>query len=668
MAEWKKVLVSGSDISVRAITASLIPDGDSGDKVLVITSDGGIKKVEQTVVQGNTVANFDISGSTGNNEFDATEDTLIFAGTNGATTTVDNSVAGDTKVTINLPDGTISGSAQVNIASTVGYTAFSSSFADDIATNVTNITANDGDITSLQNDVIALEATASELHVASASFASFINTANSDIDGIENSIAALDTFTSSVVTNANTSSFLISSSVIGTENQITVTANNPTPGESGIQIGLTNNVTIGGRLEAGKLVVQGEEIADVGAAQVNGSTIQGNDLTNIHRFTGSLQITGGLEIKGTDFTVSDLAQNDFAGLTSVVIRRYSDGKLFRAGAQLRSEISGAFKEYSASLAEDIANLDTTLTTTNATDITALQLISASLLTSQSEGIRFETSVNNGASSALGETASFAASGDGLSVDIVDGGSGVTTVTYTIDPDAVADSVGAFSGSEQLQDALDGIYVQISDMPISGAAQLQTLGFLTSSNFDDLDDVPSGIISGAAVGDAQGQIKFNDVNVNINGLQAGSDPTFNNLTVTNNLTVNGSTTSIKTDNLNIEDQFILINSGASDQPDQTGERDGGIIVDSGNGKGALLMYNYNRKSWGFKGATDPANGVIYNEESDSEGEVLPDVHIATVTNGSNGAVGPTTAPEYGTGNYQKGQMHINNDDSTIWIYV
>lgn len=660
MAEWKKVLVSGSDVNVAAITASQVPSGDSGDKVLVLTTDGGIKQVAQNVVQGTTTANFQISGSTGNDTFDATADTLIFTGSNGLSTSV-SATTGNTSVAINLPEGTVSSSQQVNLVDTIGFTTFSSSFSASIATNEVNISTNNSDILTLQSSIQGLVNSSSQLLTDSSSLATSINTANSDIDGIEASIAALEIFTSSVVVNEQTGSFLVSASVIGTANEIEINAN----GAQGIQIGLPDSVTIGGRLEAGKLVIQGTEITDIADSIISGSTIQGNALTDTHLFTGSVNITGSLEIDGDNVSISDLEQNNGAGLTSVLIRRFSDGKLFRAGTQLGDEISGSFNAVSASLATTLAGISTDATNTNASDITALQTISASLLASQSEGIRFEDSSNVGGSSALGGTASFEASGTGLGVDISNNGSGTTTVTYSVNPTSIANSVGAFSGSDQLQDVLDSIYVELTDVPISGAAQLQTLGFLTSSNFTQLDGVPLGIISGSDTGDSQGQIKLNNNNVDIEGLSTSDSPTFSGLTITNNLTVNGTTTAIKTDNLNIEDQFILINSGASGNPGGTGERDGGIIVDSGNGKGALLMYNFNRKSWGFKGATDPANGVNFAVESDGiSGEVLPDVQVATVTNGGN----PSSAPTYGTGNYQKGQMHINTSDSTIWVYV
>ena len=672
MAEWKKVLVSGSDINVAAITASNIPSGDSGDQVLVLnTSDNSIKRVNQSVIQGVTEADFTINGTSGTNSaFDATEDTLVFTGTNNTSTTV--GVDGNTTtVTVNLPDGTVSQSAQINIASTNGYTSFSSSFASDIATNAANIASNDSDISTIQADIVELEASASELFAASESLASLITTANSDIDGIEASITSLEAFTSSVVTNDDTGSFLISSSVIGTDNQIKVTANNPTPGQSGIQIGLTNDVTIGGRLEAGKLIIQGQNVTDVADSIISGSTIQGNDQNDTHRFTGSLEVTGALDIKTNTFKLSNISELSNASFDHLLVRRYVDGQIMRSGANLRGQISGAFDSVSASLAEDLANITTTATTTNSTDIDALQVISASLLASQSEGIRFETATDNGGSSALGETASFAASGTGLSVDISNDGVDTTTITYTVDPSGITDSVGAYSSSGQLQDVLDDIYVQISDAPISASSQLVALGFLTASDFDDLLNVPDGIISSSADGGAstQGQIKLNDEVVNISGLSTTSNPTFNNLTVSNNLTVNGTTTSIKTDNLNIEDQFILINSGASDNAEAAGERDGGLIVDSGNGKGALLMYSFNRRSWGFAGATDPANGTEYNANSVDGGMITPDVQVATVDHSEPGAgSAPAAVPTYGTGNYKKGQMHINLDDSTIWIYV
>ena len=665
MAEWKKVLVSGSDISVAAITASNVPDGAGTDKVLVVTSDGGIKKVDAGVIQGVTQADFTLSADAGSNvTFDATADTLIFGGHNGVSTTVSDS-GNDSTIKVILPNGTVSASNQISIEDTIGYDSFSSSFADVITTNETNIATNTADITLLQDDIIELVASSSELTQASASIATFITNTNTTVAGALLDIVALESFSSSAVTNDATGSFIISESVIGTTGQITVTGNTP----QGLQIGLPDDVTISGKLEAQRIKLTAQNQVEAAAAVVSGSTLQGNSLTDTHRFTGSLEISGALDVKGTSFAISNISElSGTQDIDAVLVRRYSDGRIFRAGNDLKLQISGAFDEVSASLAATVAGFSTDTTTTNSTDIAALEAISSSLLISASEGIRFETSVNNGGSSGLGQTASFEASGEGLSVDILNDGVDTTTVTYTINPSLVGAAMGAFTGSEQLEAALDGIYVNFNEAPISGAEQLQALGFITSSDFDNLTGVPNGLISESLNGaeGTQGQIILNGVAKTVSGLGTSDSPTFANVTVSN-LTVNGTTTALNTDNVLIEDQFLLINSGAGATEN---DKMGGIVVDSGTGVGTALIYDYAKSSWGFIGASNPeTDGVDHTATGPVNGGVGYDVQIASVAHAATGdGVEPTAAPSYGAGDYQKGQMHINTSDNTIWIYV
>ena len=664
MAEWKKVLVSGSDISVAAITASNVPGGAGTDKVLVVTSDGGIKKVDAGVIQGVTTADFTLSADAGSNvTFDATEDTLIFGGHNGVSTTVSDS-GNDSTIKVILPNGTVSASNQISIEDTIGYDGFSSSFADAIATNESNIATNTADITSLQDDIIELEASSSELTQASASIATFINSTNASLAGALLDIVALETFSSSAVTNDGTGSFIISESVIGTTDQITVTGNTP----QGLQIGLADDVTISGKLQAQRILLTAQNQVEAAAAVVSGSTLQGSALTDTHRFTGSLEISGALDIRTNTFKLSNIPELSNANFDHLLVRRYVDGQIMRSGNTLKQQISGAFDEVSASLAATVAGFSTDTSTTNASDITALETISSSLLTSASEGIRFETSVDNGGSSGLGQTASFEASGQGLSVDISNDGVDTTTVTYTINPSLVGAAMGAFTGSGQLEAALDNIYVNFNEAPISGAEQLQDLGFITASDFDNLTGVPNGLISASGNGaeGTQGQITLNGVAKTVSGLGTSDSPTFANVTVSN-LTVNGTTTALNTDNVLIEDQFLLINSGAGSTDN---DKMGGIVVDSGTGVGTALIYDYAKSSWGFIGASDPENdGVDHTATGPVNGGEGYDVQIATVNHASNGdGVQPTTAPSYGADNYKKGQMHINTSDNTIWIYV
>lgn len=659
MATWKKVLVSGSDIHVASITASNVPEGSSGDRVLVRSTDGGFKSVTQGSIQGTTVADFQITGSTGKTSFDGTGDVLLFTGSAG--TSVDVSQTGtQATVTVNLPEGTISGSSQITLAQTIGFDTYSSSLATDIASNLANITGALDSITDLENSIQGLVDSSSQLIEASASIATDLNNQSTDITNLQGSIGALETFSSSVVTNDQTGSFVISASVIGTADEIEVTAN----GEQGIQIGLPDDITIPGILEAEAIIIQGQEVAETGTAIISGSTTFGvSGQGNTHRFTGSLQITGALNINNTntDITISELTQDDTVGISDLIARS-TTGILTTAGTTIGTAISGAFDLVSSSLASDIAGLETTTTTTNVADISALQTISQSLVDSASFGIRFTTDTTDadaGSSIALGNTASFTANGDGLSVTLSD-----NNIEYTLNATTLGNTIGAFSQSAQLQNALDSIYVQLSDVPISGAEQLQDLGFITASNFFDLVDLPSGLISESLSGTGdQGTIRINNNDVAIAGLGTGDSPTFDNLTVTNNLTVNGDFTSLNVDNLNIEDQFILINSGAVGS-NADNDKDGGLIVDNGGGSGSLFMYDFDAKAWGFRGATD--NKVNYDAESVSVEAIVPEVYVGTV---SSSAVNPSAAPLYGNASdTAKGQMHINSADSSIWIYV
>ena len=672
MASWKKVLTSGSNVDVARVTSSFLPDGTTDDKVIVVGSDGGFKKVAQSLIQGTTEATFLITGDSGVGNFDATSDTLQFTGSNGANAIISD-LSNQTNVTFTLPNGTVSGSSQITAAQTIGFTSFSASLATDISASAADISNSQTDITSLQTNINDLVTTASLLFSTSESLAVAINQASASLDLVSQSISAINTFTSSVVSNDDTGSFLISASVLGTDNEVEVTAPG---GAQSIQIGLPTNVIIEGNIQAGSLDIIGPQATDGEIAVVSGSTAFGNTADDKHQFTGSLQITGGLIIKNpvdSQISIANLTTSNTALPTDVIVRDSTTGILHKAGTAFQNAISGAFDGISASIATDIDGLDDSDVGANSTAIENLQTVSSSLITSASEGIFFQGvgTTTTGNSVKLGATASFLATGDGLSVDHAVNAQGNASITYTVNPQAIGSAIGAFSQSAQIEAALDDVYVRKDEAPISGAAQLQDLGFLTSSNFEQLSNVPTGLISASAVGSAQGQIKFNNVNVNIKDLQAGSSPTFNNLTITNNLTIKGNGISnLQVEQLNIEDQFILLNSGALSQGGTTVDRDkdGGIIVDQGGGSGSLFMYSFARRAWGFKGfESDATNTVNFNAENEEGAAIInPTVMVGVVTQSIND---PSNANVfYGAGDYQKGQMHINTADDTIWVYV
>jgi hypothetical protein len=124
MATWKKIVVSGSGVSQL-----------SNDAGYVASIGGGLISSSQQISDFNTF--------------------LEFQG--------DNVVSSSAQVISLLPAGTVSGSSQITISSTTGYTTFSSSIATDITSNTSEISSVSSSlsarITSQENFSSSLDAT-----------------------------------------------------------------------------------------------------------------------------------------------------------------------------------------------------------------------------------------------------------------------------------------------------------------------------------------------------------------------------------------------------------------------------------------------------------------------------------------------------------------------------
>jgi hypothetical protein len=197
-----------------------------------------------------------------------------------------------------------------------------------------------------------------------------------------------------------------------------------------------------------------------------------------------------------------------------------------------------------------------------------------------------------------------------------------------------DAEGVISGSVQVDITQTTGYTDFSSSIAADIAGIST-------DFADITNKPT-LVSSSIAGDAQGQIKVNGVNVNVTDLQTSSSPTFASLTLTGDLFVQGSTTSIETTNLLVEDRFILLNSG-SVNPDQ-----GGLVIDEGNGQGHAFLYDNVSTRFGFTGslASDATSAT-------------PDAFV--------GAVIDIDAGHADVAEYQK-NGNIKVDSGTIYIYA
>lgn len=118
---------------------------------------------------------------------------------------------------------------------------------------------------------------------------------------------------------------------------------------------------------------------------------------------------------------------------------------------------------------------------------------------------------------------------------------------------------------------------------------------------------------------------------------------NDLTVGGNLTVQGDVTAIQTTNLEVEDRYILLNSGSIGSIAK-----GGIIVDQGGGSGRAFILSEASNRWGFKEsvASDASTAV-------------PEAFAAAVIEGE---------PDQFGGEYDRvGNIRVDNQGD-IFIYV
>lgn len=123
----------------------------------------------------------------------------------------------------------------------------------------------------------------------------------------------------------------------------------------------------------------------------------------------------------------------------------------------------------------------------------------------------------------------------------------------------------------------------------------------------------------------------------------------NLIVTGDLTINGTTTTLNTNNLLVEDRFILLNSGSAD-PDE-----GGLIIDEGTGSGHAFIYDSGDTRWGFN-ASVAQDATTANTTAYAAAIVDLDNTVHSTAYG-------TTPAEYD----KRGNIKIDTSDD-IWIYA
>jgi hypothetical protein len=280
--------------------------------------------------------------------------------------------------------------------------------------------------------------------------------------------------------------------------------------------------------------------------------------------------------------------------------------LLSGSAQIASDISGSFTATSASIAEDIANISTDFA-----DITGKPTLLSGSAQIASDISGSFTSVS----------ASIAADIAGLDGDFA----------TDAELNTVSASVKTFA-----TDADTTLSASIATDVATNLASINTLNGKT-------------LVSGSALSSGtQGTVTLttNGVAANVDtGLQTGDSPTFAGLTVAGDLNVTGDTIQAQVTNLNVEDRFILLNSGSN-----TG--DAGIIFGGSDGtadEGSGIFWDSPANVFGYSA------GIASDDTTATHTSKLGNIQVAS----SN----PSTAPTF----QGVGTVAINDSDEGIWIY-
>ena len=242
-----------------------------------------------------------------------------------------------------------------------------------------------------------------------------------------------------------------------------------------------------------------------------------------------------------------------------------------------------------------------------------------------------------------------------------------SASLTVTDQAISSSVATLSGSAS--DARDLLVTKISGSSTAAisalSASLTSTDQVISSSVATLSgsasDARNLLVSQIAdtttlsfTSTVQGQFiaDFNGTpeTVDIFDLSETSDPTFNDLqvngsaTVEGDLTVKGTTTSVQTTNLLVEDKFALFASGS------TSATDGGLIIQAAaDGSGKALGYSQANSRWSLQGSL--AHDATTFSSIDA---FLGTVETSTAV--------PSSTPVYGVGT-----IHVKTDTEDIYIY-
>jgi len=630
MAEWKKVIVSGSNVELNTINARghILPISDAASDLGSSTKEFKDLYLDGTANIDSLVADTaDINGGTIDGATIATSDVTVGAGKT-------LNVSAGTLTTSNAQNKTIMQSGVANNDADVDFGAFevrAQTFESDVTTGTAPF-------------VVASTTQVANLNAATLGGADFASPGT--IGGTAAGIGNFTTLNASAITSLSGDVNLGNAAAddVNLKGHLTASA--------GIHI--SGSATSTGSF--GKLFGDGSAITGI-AFQIDGLS---NVLTSLA--DGDLLVAADVDADDEEkkITFGNLKAGIVDGISGDVDVASNGTSTITAGAVHGTMLNAdVVDDSSIELTSNTLNVKA-LGVTNA--MLAGSIANAKLANSTISGVSLGNNLNslsaaaNGGISLTSYNGSAAVSNLQLDIDgmtdiggnlasgdlfIVDDGGGGTNRKTSVDRIATLFAGnGIAASSAVLAVDPDGSTLAVSSDGVKVAG-----GGITGTELNS--SVAAGGLTGGggqnlAVGAGTG------VTVNANDVAIGQDVattanvTFANIKATGDLTVEGNTINANVANLNVEDRFILLNSGSASD-------DGGIIVQTENSfSGSAFAYDDSESRWGFQQVTKlGASAVIAS----------PDAYAVSVWEGDT----PNSVYE------KNGNMQVDSSGD-IYIYV
>jgi len=283
---------------------------------------------------------------------------------------------------------------------------------------------------------------------------------------------------------------------------------------------------------------------------------------------------------------------------------YALGTAVSGTFALQSAVSGAFADTSASFSTRITTLEVngptnaqTASFVNSNDVEFLAVSGQNqTLTSVSSSIGIRLTALEApttASFVSSDNVKFTVNNDGSSSlqTLTSVSSSVSTRLTLVEADInTLEGKSLVSSSAQIATDISGAFTAVSGGLAGRITSLETAGGTAFSS-----SIAGRVTVLEGTGTIQGVGTTNDVTFN-------SVTTTADVTVGGNLYVNGTTTTLNTTNLNIEDKFLLLNSGSTGP-----SYEGGIVVESGSaGTGNAFYYDASDNRWALKNGLSATN--------------------------------------------------------------